>query len=206
MSALKVVIRVFDPSLGGGRSIPTAWRSVTSKVSRSAVGNSVGRTRSVMVAIPTRMSGSLLRSRTANVLARWKRVGAPGPEEASIDRDVSMTKNAAASLLTSRADLLTSVGCAAAAPSSAAIATSDVTTAPRETARVPGRPRTPTTRRRLRSASTNATSGATTASATSAPSGLTKVISSRGRAGLERRFHPAGRDAPCPSAVGPRRS
>src|SRR5439155_25610622 len=84
--------------------------------------------------------------------------------------------NAARSLLSSRADRLTSVGCAAAAPSSAAIATSEVTTAPRETARVPGRPRMPTTRRRLRSAMTKAASGPKTASTTSAPSGLTKVM------------------------------
>jgi hypothetical protein len=82
-----------------------------------------------MVAIPTRISGSLSRKRNANFLARAKRVGAPGPDEANIDREVSIRMKAAASLLISRADRLTRVGCAAAAPSRAAIATSDVTTA-----------------------------------------------------------------------------
>ena len=78
------------------------------------------------------MSGSLSRTSTAIFCARSNRVGAAGPFDASIERDVSITKNAAASLRTLCADLCTSVGCVAASPSRAAIESSEITAARRD--------------------------------------------------------------------------
>jgi hypothetical protein len=91
-SAANVV--AFTPLLsGGGCSMATARRTVSSNARTSATGSRSGSTRSVSVAMPEGTCGSAARSRTAAALARSSRVGDRGADDASIDRETSTTKS-----------------------------------------------------------------------------------------------------------------
>ena len=109
---------------GGGRSIPTDCAIVRSKSAGSVVGIASGRTRSVIVAIPTGTSPSARSSRNAIFFARASRVSWCGPEDARIDSDVSMTMNACASPRSRTSCWRTTTGCAAAMATSAGRSTS----------------------------------------------------------------------------------
>src|SRR3954452_8207666 len=97
---------------GGGRSMPTAWRTVASNVGMSGDGSRCGRSRSVNDArpvgmsgdgsrcgrsrsvndaTPVGMSGNADRSAIANLLARPSLVGDEGDALAAIERDVAST-------------------------------------------------------------------------------------------------------------------
>src|SRR5262245_40436916 len=71
---------------------------VLAKATRSGDGNRCGSTRSFTDAMPTGIPGSWARTSNAERRARAIRSGPPGPEEASIDRLVSTTIHAAASV------------------------------------------------------------------------------------------------------------
>ena len=81
-------------------STPIACVSVPWKTTESVVGNRFGRTRFVIVAIPTGTSRSDRSSLAAATFARSIRVGAPTFVRASIEREVSITTNTCASVRT----------------------------------------------------------------------------------------------------------
>ncbi len=116
-SAPSDVARTFELT-GGGSSILTAWSSVCWNTLRSGFGKRFGTTRSVSMAIPAGTSGTASRSASASFFARANRVGDPGARDASIDREVSRTKNTWASVRTRALSVDRSAGCIAARPSS----------------------------------------------------------------------------------------
>ena len=87
------------------------------KTRRSVVGKACGSNRSVIDARPDGISGIRSRSFTAMSRARSNRVGEPTPFDASIERDVSMTKNAWASMRSGTDRVVPTTGCAEAMPS-----------------------------------------------------------------------------------------
>ena len=123
VSGAKVVALTLT-SCGGGRSIPTARSTVASNAAVSAFGSRFGSARSVSVPTPAGTSAIAARRRTAARRARARRLGSPGPAEASIDRDVSRTNIASASVRTFAVLGARSAGCATASPSSTGTATS----------------------------------------------------------------------------------
>ena len=76
---------------GGGSSIPTVCVRASRKSARSVSGKSSGNARSVSDSSPTGISGIRSRMRSASVRARASRVGAPGRDAASIERETSNT-------------------------------------------------------------------------------------------------------------------
>ena len=96
-SAPNRVARTFPASDEAGRSTPSASWSVELNESRLAVGKSSGSVRSVIDAIPTGTVDSSSRIRSAAERARSKRASPPASSDASIEREVSRTKNASAS-------------------------------------------------------------------------------------------------------------
>ncbi len=102
--------------LGGGSSMPTDCVNVCAKSAGSVVGMRSGSVRSVSDAMPTGTSPRTPRSFRAIRFARTSREGCPGPADASIDRDVSITKNACALPRSFTSCRRTTTGCAAATP------------------------------------------------------------------------------------------
>ena len=117
---------------GGGSSTPIERRSVVSNTRRSVVGRTWGSRRSVIDTMPERTCG--IRSRIAEAAStdRSKRVAPSAPSEASIERDVSMTKNASASVRSGTERSVPSTGCPAAMPSSTGTAATATTSGARE--------------------------------------------------------------------------
>ena len=102
---------------GGGSSTPIERRSVVSNTRRSVVGRAWGSKRSVIDTMPERTCGIRSWIALAASTARSKRIVLSGPSAASIERDVSMTKNASASVRSGTVRSVPMTGCAAAIPS-----------------------------------------------------------------------------------------
>ena len=172
VSASNVVATMFT-SRGGGASTAIEL-AAESNAARSEVGKSAGRTRSVKVPTPTGMSPRRAASSTAFRFASVRRVGPPGLAAAAIDREVSRTTSACASVR-ARSDVrVRSAGCVAA---SARRPMTAVITSRRRRLRigVAGRPRTRRARATRRSPSASAASGRATRTMSTAPSGVKKV-------------------------------
>ena len=102
-SESKLVAVVMKLDRGGGCSMSSARATVARKASASALGKRCGSVRSVSEATPTGISGSALRSLMAAAFARPRRIVSPSPERASIEREMSITTYASASVRTSSA-------------------------------------------------------------------------------------------------------
>ena len=121
-SASRLVTRVANVCTGGGRSIPIDFASVARNTSWSALGKRCGSVRSVTEARPTGTEGRRSSTEAAIAFARAIRGGEPGVALASIERVVSMTTNASASVRTRCFSSNERTGCIAARPSDAAAA------------------------------------------------------------------------------------
>ncbi len=160
---------------GGGWSTWTACRMTWSKVSRPGTGKRSGSTWLVRVAIPALTFGRAFRISIAASRARSRRVSAPGERAASIDREMSITKYACASVRTLIELVERRTGWLAAIPSRAA--TAAIATARTRYPSCPGgrRPSAVRVRRSRLAASTSAASGTRPTSAIRAHHGVRNV-------------------------------
>ena len=116
-SASKLVAFVLT-CCGGGDSIMTERRSVSSNACSSSVGKRYGSTRSVSPASPAGTSGTASREPGDGGASTRERVAAGWASAAAIDRDTSTTKKTCDSVRASLAlRACASAGCAAASPS-----------------------------------------------------------------------------------------